>query len=143
MPSKKEFLESLDVVSEVAPILKSLIVEGSYRLTSEKKGDMIQVIDIVKIYSILKKEKELIGRNLEVLAFYLVNGYNRDLKEKMAEELNIKINNVNQINSSLRKDGYLIQDKKNKTKNVVDPDLKKFKEFIIDKEKKNVIIEFI
>lgn len=143
MPSKKEFLESLDVVSEVAPILKSLIVEGSYRLTSEKKGDMIQVIDIVKIYSILKKEKELIGRNLEVLAFYLVNGYNRDLKEKMAEELDIKINNVNQINSSLRKDGYLIQDKKNKTKNVVDPDLKKFKEFIIDKEKKNVIIEFI
>lgn len=142
MPNKKEFLKSLDVVGEAFPIIKEIVKEGFYTLNCERESDFVQISLIIKLYSILKKGKELKGRNLDALTFYLREGYSKKIKEKMARQLNIQENNINQVNSNLRKLGYLIVDSNNHVKNTIDPELVKLKEYIVDREKNSIHIKW-
>lgn len=140
---KKKFLDALDTVGEIFPDIPSIVKDGTYKIVSQKKSDRDQIEMVVKMYAILKNKEELNGRNLEALCFYLEEGYDQEKKEKMARQLKIKQNNLNQINSNLRAKKYIIRDDKNKTKNFVDPELIAFKEKIVDQEKQNLLIKFI
>lgn len=141
MHQKEQIQEALEVVKESLPEHYD-IISRFFRLHSKKESDYVQIAKIVKIYSILKKGKELKGRNLQALAFYLKEGYSLNVKRKMARQMNIAENNLNQINSNLRKEGYLIVDQNKRIKNHVDPELVKLKKFIIDNGGKNLVITF-
>lgn len=142
MSDKKELKQAFEVIKEQVPDMHD-IISRYFRMYSKKESDYVQISKIVKLYSIFKKGKELKGRKLQALTFYLREGYSLNIKKKMALQMGIAENNLNQVNSNLRKEGYLIVDEHKKIKNYVDPELVKIIDFLVKKGGKNLVLTFI
>lgn len=64
-----------------------------------------------------------------VLSYYLLHGYSNDTKQLVLDTLDIKKDNLNQINCELQKKGYLERDSGNYRKKNLSSRLDGFKDF--------------
>lgn len=96
---------------------------------------MTKAVEIfVTLESMRKKEKKLRSKLVEVLAFYVLNGYGKKTKKMIIETLKISADNLCQINSELTKKNLLIRDRNNLRKKYLHPDLKKLREVFTDSD---------
>lgn len=104
-----------------------------YSLSFEDRLDLMG--KALSIFALLEKlkfgETKLRERPKEVLAFYLLEGYNSDTKDIICETLEINSDNLTQINSELTKAGYLITDERNLRKKHLNPDLQRLRDLFI------------
>lgn len=97
--------------------------------------DRLQLyLKAIKLYVDIKKiddtSKSLGDRPLELLSYYLLEGYSDETKEFIQKNLGLTSKNVNTVNRVLTKKGYLAQDKNNFHTKVLNPDLEKLKSYI-------------
>lgn len=69
---------------------------------------------------------------VEVLAFYILKGYNEKTKELILNSLNITKPNLNQINSELTKKGYLRIDQRSYRKKYLSPAMEQIKKYFLE-----------
>lgn len=84
----------------------------------------------VDIQKIDNPDKSLGSRPMELLSYYLLEGYSNDTKLFIQKNLGLTNKNINTVNLVLTKKGYLYQDKDNFHTKVLSPDLNKLKKYI-------------
>lgn len=86
----------------------------------------------IELYSTVRYVTEdvdrLRRRLVEVLAFYVLYGYNSKAKKMIQESLGVSVQNINQMNAELLKLGYLSIDQYNLHNRIVHPELVKMGE---------------
>src|SRR5690606_4440557 len=103
--------------------------------------EMEEVLRCIKLYVIFKGIAKITGRKMEVLAYYLLYGYSRDTKKKIIQELRITDSNLNNINHELRTAGAITMMDNNQTQNEINKELLGFKRFLVDNEKRYILIK--
>ena len=141
--NKEEIEKSLDVIGTYFGSIKDACVDGFYEIETNRLSRIEEIIRCIKLYVILKGIKKLTGRKLEVLAYYLQDGFSKDTKKDIINLVGITDSNLNNINHELRKMGVIQRVGYNNSNNEVNPDLLQFKKFIIDDRKNFVLINLV
>lgn len=139
--SREELEKSLEIVGEVFEDVKESCIDGHFKIETKRLNEMDEILRCIKLYVILKDIKKLTGRKLEVLSYYLKFGYSKKTKKDIIKGIKITDSNLNNINHELRKMGVINSVGYNQSTNEVNPELLKFKKFIIDNNKKYVLIK--
>lgn len=118
-----------------------------YGIPIKYKDKLDLLKKVLKIYAsvinINTKKNYLRPRLVDVLAFYILFGYNKKTKELILQSLKMDIKNLNQINSELTKKKFLIRDNNNFTKKHISQELEELnKYFILENTKKIFLIKF-
>lgn len=137
---RKQIEDSLEIVGEYFPDVKEACVNGYYKIETKRLSEMDEILRCIKMYVILKDIKKLTGRKLEVLAYYLLYGYNKETKKKVIKGIKITDSNLNNINHELRKMGVINKVGYNQSANEVNKYLLEFKRFIVDNKGNYVLI---
>ena len=103
---------------------------------------------VLKVYATLinvnKKGNYLRPRLVDVLAFYILFGYNKETKILIMESLKMDVKNLNQINSELSKKKFLIRDSNNFTKKHISKELDELKNYFLSDDLSKVFaIKFV
>lgn len=139
--TRKKIENSLDVVGQYFGDIKEACIEGYFKVDTDRLSDIDEVIRCIKIYVILKDIKKLTGRKLEVLSYYLKYGFSKKTKKDIIKQIKITDSNLNNVNCELRKMGVINSVGYNQSLNEVSKDLIDFKEFLIDKKGKYLLIK--
>lgn len=131
---KSRIVESLDVVGEVFGDIKSACIKGFYTIETKRLNEMAEIIRCIKLYAILNDIEKLRGRKIEILGYYLLDGYNKKTKKDIIKRLDLTDSNLNNINCGLRDLGVIHSVNYNQSDNEVDKDLIEFKEFVVDRK---------
>lgn len=105
-----------------------------------------QVKKLLDIHLAIKPpEDNMYDRAKEALAYYIVNGYNKetvlDVETSLSED--VKKGYVRTINSHLRKNGFLIHDANNKHKSHLSPEMQAYRDEFVLKDGKTMMIGFL
>ncbi len=141
LDAKNKLRDALDVVGEVFADVKSACLEGHFQIETNRLEETKEIIRCIKMYAILKGIDKLSGRKLDVLAYYLISGYNRKTKKDIIKRVKITDSNLNNINHELRKMGVIEKSGYNQATNEVNSDLLAFKNFIVDNRGKYALIK--
>lgn len=118
-----------------------------YGIPIKYKDKLDLLKKVLRIYAsvinINAKKNYLRPRLVDVLAFYILFGYNKKTKELILQSLKMDIKNLNQINSELTKKKFLIRDSNNYTKKHISKELEELNNyFILEDTKKIFLIKF-
>lgn len=139
--SRKQAEKSLDIVGKVFGDIKEACLEGHYKIETKRLIEMNEILRCIKLFVILKDLKKLTGRKLEVLAYYLLDGYSRETKKVIIENIKITDSNLNNINHELRRMGVINSVGYNQAANEVNIELLEFKKFIVDSKGNYILIK--
>lgn len=113
------------------------------------ESDLDKISKIVKIFSIVKNGNlgatHIRPRCVDVLSYYVLFGYGKDVQELIKQSLKISEENLAQIRSELTKLGYLTKDDKNFNNKHLSEELMRIKDYFLDTGIKNklFLIELI
>lgn len=119
----------------------------SLNINYTDKIDLIK--KAIKVYACVDNMNRngsfLSERAINVLSFYIVYGYSKETKNKIKEVLGISTENLNQINSILTKNGFLIRSNFNFRVNKVCDDLNNLGRYLLHKKivDKEMSINFV
>lgn len=117
----------------------------AYPVAFRDKLDLLR--KVLRVYALVtnieEEENYLRPRLVDVLSFYILRGYNNETTDLILESLDIKKSNLTQINSELRRKGFLVRDTHNFRKNTVSEEMRLLCEHFIDtKDRKIFLIDF-
>lgn len=139
--SKEEIEKSLSIIGNYFGSIEEACIDGFYEIETKRKESRIEEIyRCIQMYTLFKGVGKLRGRKLEVLSYYVQDGFNKQTKIDIMESLKIKDTNLNNINHELRSLGLIVKNEYNHSTNDVSKELMQFKKFIIDDKKKFVLI---
>lgn len=101
---------------------------------------------LIEVYLVLKPtEENLFERAKDALAFYIMYGYNSETVEAVESSLGTKLKKgyVRNINSTLRKHGFLIKNERNKHKSFLSPEMQSIRDHFVLGEGKTFTIGFV
>lgn len=139
--TKEEITKSIEVLKKIAPNLAEALIKRYYTIKSKRKSDHEEALRIIRLYTVLQDIEEITGRKLQVLACYLIDGYNKESKKRIRKKLNISEGNLNSVNCDLRSRKLIYPDDRNSNKNHVTKELLDLKTFLIDDKKSNLLIQ--
>lgn len=138
---RKKVEGALDIIGSVFGDIKDACTDGYYEIGANRLDDMDETLRCIQMYVILKNIRNLTGRKLEVLSYYLKYGYSKRTKDQIIKGLNIKDSNLNNINHQLRKMKVIENVGYNQSNNKVSSELLNFKEFIVDQKKQYILLK--
>lgn len=105
----------------------------------------IELLDVVmSLFSRSVLKKEISYKEKVVLREYMINGYSSNTKKAIRLSLNIKETNLNTLNCTLQKKGFLKPHPTNQRLKLLNDDLLKIRDmFLGNAERKMFIVEFI
>lgn len=105
----------------------------------------IELLDVVmSLFSRSVLKKEISYKEKVVLREYIINGYSSNTKKAIRLSLNIKETNLNTLNCTLQKKGFLKPHPTNQRLKLLNDDLLKIRDmFLGNAERKMFIVEFI
>jgi len=110
-------------------------------------SDLDKINRIVSIFAIIKNNNHALANKsdlnklhlrpkaVEVISYYILFGVSSSTKDLM-QDAGFSRANIHQINSELRKLGYLIKDNKNYHNDFLSPELQRIKDYFLDKTTK-------
>lgn len=108
------------------------------------KGDLDLINKLLNIYSAIQGDKFLRPKLISVLAFYIKFDYSVDTKKMIMDSLDIKVENLNQINAELTKKGCLMRDSRNfKKKHLSDDMISLRNYFLAGDYSKILLVKFL
>lgn len=137
--------ESIEKVNKPKGNFESIY---GYKLNSSSRLDLMRksVAVFATLEALRLGEVKIRKKLIDVLTFYVLNGYSRKTKIMITETLKISNDNLTQINAELTKSGYLIRDKNNFRKKSLHPDLERLKKIFINdnpvSSKRAILIRF-
>lgn len=134
-----ELKKSLDSVGDFFPDVKEACTKGYFQIETARLEETKEIVRCIKMYAILKNIDKLAGRKLDVLAYYLISGYNKKTKKDIVKRVKITDSNLNNINHELRKMGVIRKSGYNQAANEISPELLEFKKFVVDKKGKYIL----
>lgn len=105
----------------------------------------IELLDVVmSLFSRSVLKKEISYKEKVVLREYMINGYSSNTKKAIRLSLNIKETNLNTLNCTLQKKGFLKPHPTNQRLKLLNDDLLKIRDmFLGNAERKMFIVEFV
>lgn len=105
----------------------------------------IELLDVVmSLFSRSVLKKEISYKEKVVLREYMINGYSSNTKKAIRLSLNIKETNLNTLNCTLQKKGFLKPHPTNQRLKLLNEDLIKIRDMFLGiSERKMFIVEFI
>jgi len=105
----------------------------------------IELLDVVmSLFSRSVLKKEISYKEKVVLREYMINGYSANTKKAIRLSLNIKETNLNTLNCTLQKKGFLKPHPTNQRLKLLNDDLIKIRDmFLGEAERKMFIVEFV
>jgi hypothetical protein len=105
----------------------------------------IELLDVVmSLFSRSVLKKEISYKEKVVLREYMINGYSPNTKKAIRLSLDIKETNLNTLNCTLQKKGFLRPHPTNQRLKLLNEDLLKIRDmFLGESERKMFIVEFI
>lgn len=139
------FLESLAKVGAVIPVLEDMAKSTFYKLEIKRMSDLEDVIRFITIYVSLKGDDEvrLSQRRIQTLAYYILYGYSKKTKDTIKKDLDIENSNLNNLNSQLRKMGYIVSEKYNTHNNSVNKELLNFVNYMVLNKGKYFLVKLV
>lgn len=92
------------------------------------------------IKSINGRETRLRPALINILAFYCLYGYSEDTKKIILDTLDMNRKHLNQINSQLTKQGYLVKDTKRYNNRTLSPEMIELINYFFDENNKNKVL---
>ena len=134
------FLESLAKVGAVIPVLEDMAKSTFYKLEIKRMSDLEDVI-----YVSLKGDDEVrrSQRRIQTLAYYILYGYSKKTKDTIKKDLDIENSNLNNLNSQLRKMGYIVSEKYNTHNNSVNKELLNFVNYMVLNKGKYFLVKLV
>ncbi len=104
----------------------------------------IELLDVVmSLFSRSVLKKEISYKEKIVLREYMINGYSSNTKKAIRLSLNIKETNLNTLNCTLQKKGFLKPHPTNQRLKLLNDDLLKIRDmFLGDASRKMFVVEF-
>lgn len=105
----------------------------------------IELLDVVmSLFSRSVLKKEISYKEKVVLREYMINGYSSNTKKAIRLSLNIKETNLNTLNCTLQKKGFLKPHPTNQRLKLLNEDLVKIRDMFLGiSERKMFIVEFV
>lgn len=105
----------------------------------------IELLDVVmSLFSRSVLKKEISYKEKVVLREYMINGYSSNTKKAIRLSLNIKETNLNTLNCTLQKKGFLKPHPTNQRLKLLNEDLIKIRDMFLGiSERKMFIVEFV
>lgn len=105
----------------------------------------IQLLDtVMNLFAVTVLKESLSHKERVVLREYMINGYSSNTKKAIRLSLEIKETNLNTLNCTLQKKGFLRPHPTNQRLKLLNDDLIKIRDmFLGDAERKMFIVEFI
>lgn len=139
----QEIKEALGTLKDVLPDIVEACVGGHYIIEANRRGDTKEIIRCIQLYTLLTGVVGISGQKLQVLAYYLKFGYNKDTKNLLAESMKISMSNLNVVNCALRKVGMLIPVEYSQSENTINEKLLEFKNYLVDNQGSHVLIKLL
>lgn len=117
----------------------------AYKVDFNSKND-VELFDLVMtLYSKTVLKKELSAKEATILREYVLNGYSIETKKAICMSLEINIKNLNTVNCSLQKRGFLRPHPTSQKKKILNEELMQLKQVFLDSTqgKKMFIVNFI
>lgn len=115
-----------------------------YKVDFKYRNEVSLLDAVIDIFSKTVLNKELSFRERTVLREYILNGYSSTTKKALKISLGITSENINTLNCTLQKKGFLKQHDGNHRNKVVNDDLMNLKKvFIENQNKKCFLINFV
>lgn len=139
------FLDSLAKVGKVIPVLEDMAKSTFYKLETKRMSDLEDVVRFITIYVSLKGDDDirLSQRRTQTLAYYILYGYSRETKNAIKKDLNIKNSNLNNLNSQLRKMGYIVAEEYNTNNNKINKELLDFVNYMVMKKNSYFLVKLL
>lgn len=113
-------------------------IPNMYIQKFEYKDTLDKLTKVLQFYALMVNLKVgeiyLRPKLVEVLAFYILKGYNEKTKELILNSMGIKKSNLNQINSELTRKGYLRIDQRSYRKKYLSPAMEQIKQYFLENE---------
>lgn len=112
---------------------------------SFKYSNKVELLDVVmELFSITVLEKELSYREKCVLREYLNTGYNANTKRAIRANLGINVYNLNTLNYTLQKKGFLKPHPNNQRLKLINDELVNLKNVFLEHEGRRMfLVEFV
>lgn len=116
----------------------------AYKVDFKSKNDVDLLDTVMFLYSRTVLKEELSLREKTALREYLLYGYSLNTKKAICLSLGIRIENLNTLNCSLQKKGFLRPHQNNQRLKIISEELLNLKKVFLDsqKERKLYIINF-
>ena len=134
--------EALSVVEELLPDFYNILKKGFYRVHCERETDVKQIESAVKIY-LHAKGIHLTPRVIELLVMFVKHDTSTKSRKKIARQIKMSSVAINQNVMALKKAGLVIYPYKDTKKSVIHKDLIKLKEYIIDRNKTDILVTYV
>ena len=134
--------DALKTIEELHPNMFNAIRVGFYRIKCKKRTDLEQIESAVKIY-LHAKGIHLTPRVIELLIMFVKYDTSTESRKKISRQINMSRVAINQNVIAIRREGLIVYPYADAKKSVVNSDLKRLKEYIIDKNKSDILITYV
>lgn len=141
MTKKEELKKALEVIKEVAPSLYNLLKGGIHEINLDKMDDSDKIKSAVKIY-LNAKNIVLAKKVVDLLVMYVKYDTSTESRAKISNEIKMSRGTINQNTTKLKTAGVIVYPYDDSKKSKIHPDLEKLKDFILVKEKNNILIKY-
>lgn len=117
--------------------------QAIYTVKKKSLNEVETLTIVLKLYALTVLEQELSPREVTVLRDYIINGYSKQTKDGIRLALGISEANLNTLNCSLQKKGFLKPHKTNQRKKELGDAVENLKQVFFNRTKKTFLIQFI